>query len=249
MYFLPSLVCLQLARKRERWLDVSDWSKKSTTYPIGSNHRKNSYRQIHLFLKVTITCVTHIFSCGCCLQLYKSVELLIPLVSFRTLIHSTGCEIYLVGKSYFFISLPTAVASQHSCGGGGCPWPAGWQSCTVTPVGWWLAESLMGEGWGHFLCGGQQTQGWPARGSQHEEIAHWLLPALWWSCVNRSGLKEWRSLDEIKTQKRFKWTLFIRTKWNMQIFTVINPLYQATKRYLTIKRWKMRWRAKPLICF
>ena len=118
MYFLPSLVCLQLASKRERWLDVSDWSKKSTTYPIGSNHRKNSYRQIHLFLKVTITCVTHTFSCGCCLQLYKSVELLIPLVSFRTLIHSTGCEIYLVGKSYFFISLLTAVASQHSCGGG-----------------------------------------------------------------------------------------------------------------------------------
>ena len=36
---------------------------------------------------------------------------------------------------------------------------------------------------------------------------------------------------KIQTHKRFKRTLFIRTKHNVHIFGV-NPLYQATKRHL-----------------
>ena len=28
-----------------------------------------------------------------------------------------------------------------------------------------------------------------------------------------------------------------------------NLLYPGTKPHLTVKRWKMRWKAKPLICF
>ena len=249
MYFLPSLVCLQLASKWERRLDVSDWSKKvphtqsvaitektvKTNTPLsprGNNYLCHTHILLWLLLTALQICWTARTAC----------------VSWHTRSQYWPWNPSGWQKQFFHLSSDCGSLSAQLCGG--CPWPAGWQSCTETLFGWWLAEGLMGEGWGHFLCGGQQTQGWPAGGSQHhEEIAHGLLPALWWSCVDRSGLKERWSLDEIKTQKRGKWTLFIRTKWNMQIFRVINPLYQATKWYLTIKWWKMRWRAKPLICF
>ena len=48
-------------------------------------------------------------------QLYKLVELFIPLVPHGTLIHSAGSEVHLVSKSNFLIPLPTAVPSQHGC--------------------------------------------------------------------------------------------------------------------------------------
>ena len=58
--------------------------------------------------------------------------------------------------------------------------------------------------------------------------------------------------SEVQTHKRFKRTLFIRTKYNMRIFGVI-PLssYKTTlqQQLNGEKRLEMRWRAKPLICF
>ena len=57
--------------------------------------------------------------------------------------------------------------------------------------------------------------------------------------------------SKTQTHKRFERTLFIRTKYNMQIFRV-TPLssYRPTlKQQLNVKLWKMRWGAKPFICF
>ena len=54
-----------------------------------------------------------------------------------------------------------------------------------------------------------------------------------------------------KTRKRFKTTLFIRTRQNQQIFGVI-PLssYSTTlNQHLNGQKRKMNWKAKPLICF
>ena len=52
-------------------------------------------------------------------------------------------------------------------------------------------------------------------------------------------------VNKTQTHKRFRRTLFIRTKHNIQIFGVI-PFIKLQNK---VKWWKMRWRAKPLIHF
>ena len=68
--------------------------------------------------------------------------------------------------------------------------------------------------------------------------------------VNRVNCNNgWR---EIQTHKRFKGTLFIRTKHNLQILGVIPFDKLQNNTWTTVKwekRWKMRWRAEPLIGF
>ena len=55
---------------------------------------------------------------------------------------------------------------------------------------------------------------------------------------------------EIQTHERLKRTLFVRTKHSLQIFGVISSYKTTLKQQLKCeKRWKMRWKAKPLIGF
>ena len=58
--------------------------------------------------------------------------------------------------------------------------------------------------------------------------------------------------NKIQTHKRFQKMLFSRTKHNMRILCVIPIVKLQNYDQTTIKRWKtmkMRWTAKPLICF
>jgi len=71
------------------------------------------------------------------------------------------------------------------------------------------------------------------------------------SCQNEK-IMNFRLSLLIQTHKRFKRTLFIRTRQPANFR--YNPLYEATKRQLNKqingeKRLKMRWKAKPFICF
>ena len=65
------------------------------------------------------------------------------------------------------------------------------------------------------------------------------------------GLAANELLPSLVLHKRFKRTLFIRSKHNMQIFRVISfiKLQKDTEQLNSEKWWKMRWKAKTLICF
>ena len=55
---------------------------------------------------------------------------------------------------------------------------------------------------------------------------------------------------EIQTHERFKRTLLIRTKHSLQILGVISSYKTTLQQQLNgEKRWKMRWKDKPLIGF
>ena len=79
----------------------------------------------------------------------------------------------------------------------------------------------------------------------------WLCAV--WKSETRMTATELAFWKKIRTHKRFKTMVFIRTKRNKYIFGVIHFIKLQNDTYKTaIKQWKqrkMRWRAKPLICF
>jgi len=91
------------------------------------------------------------------------------------------------------------------------------------------------------LCADEESRAYLASGSWHR----WLRNCTDKSLSHSSSRFSRNGKDSIKTYKSFKTTLFNRTKTQFANFRG-NPLYQATKRHLTMKK---RCSTKTLTAF